>query len=148
MQNSTSARSERVVHFIALLIQVGLSTAILGFAGAAAIALAGNQDLFTSLEQSALKVAIAALVSGLTLAVVGTVGPDSDLCPGRFIGVLSKHIARAAIAVIVLCVIAKLTANPTIGFGILAAIWLFETIAMALWVRDARKKGICTIGSH
>lgn len=148
MQNSTSARSERVVHFIALLIQVGLSTAIVGFAGVVAIALASRQDLFASLEQNALKVAIAALISGLTLAVVGTVGPDSDLCPGRFIGVLSKHIARAALAVIVLGVIAKFTANPTIGFGILTAVWLFETITMALWVRDARKKGICTIGSH
>ncbi|CAN1506349.1 hypothetical protein MCEMSE15_00649 [Fimbriimonadaceae bacterium] len=148
MQNSTSARSERVVHFIALLIQVGLSTAILGFAGAAGIALASNQDLFTSLEQTALKVSIAALISGLTLAVVGTVGPDSDLCPGRFIGVLSKHIARDTIAVVLIGVIVKLTANPMIGFGTLVTVWLFETIAMALWVRDARKKGICTIGSH
>jgi len=148
MLPSESARSERVVHFIALLIQVGLSTAIVGFAGAAGIALASNQDLFTSLEQTALKVSIAALISGLTLAVVGTVGPDSDLCPGRFISVLSKHIARDTIAVVLIGIIVRLSANPMIGFGILTAIWLFETIAMALWVRDARKKGICTIGSH
>lgn len=148
MQNSTSARSERVVHFIALLIQVGLSTAVQGFAGAAGIALASNQDLFTSLEQTALKVAIAALISGLTLAVVGTVGPDSDLCPGRFIGVLIKHIGRASLVVAVLAVATWLGKFTLISFGILTAIWLFETIAMALWVRDARKKGICTIGAH
>jgi hypothetical protein len=147
MQNSTTARSERVVHFIALLIQVGLSTAIVGFAGVVAI-VRGSQDLFVALEQNALLVSIAALVSGIALAVVGTVGPDSDLCPGRFLGVLIKHFGRAAIVVAVLTLATWLGKFSLINFGILTAIWFFETIAMALWVRDARKKGICTIGSH
>jgi hypothetical protein len=62
--------------------------------------------------------------------------------------VLIKHIGRASIVVALLTLATWLGKFSLINFGILTAIWLFETIAMALWVRDARKKGICTIGSH